>query len=194
MAQTTQLPQGFFLKDGYVYRITKDNTPYNEGVPAVLFVRDFSLGDESNFYDIDLDQETLNRKLYHKEIDEGEYKDYGRLNNLVFSIKHQSESDYHQHYIHGKIILRTFVIETNDKKFHIEKVRFMLDYIKSFRCRVAIYTNNMGRLFDDLGTTKYLIRRWIEEGKLEIHFISLGFCLDKTTLNESGFLKEDTRI
>ena len=156
------------------------------------------MDNESNFYDIDLDQEALNRKIFHKEIAESKYdkyQEYGRLNELVGDLRSTSDFKYCQYYLRGKIILRTFALETNDKNFHIEKVRFMLDYIKSFGCKVAVYTNNMGRLFDDLGTTKYAIKRLIETDKLEIHLVSWGFWLDKSTIEDSGiFNEEETKI
>ena len=199
--QTLQLPSGYSLKDGLIYSTIKEGKNkgelYREGIPAVIFARGFTLDSESNFYDIDLDQEALNRKIFHKEIAESKYdkyQEYGRLNELVGDLRSTSDFKYCQYYLRGKIILRTFAVETNDKNFHIEKVRFMLDYIKSFGCKVAVYTNNMGRLFDDLGTTKYLIRRLVEEKKLDIHFMNLGFCLNSDTLEKNGFLKEDTSV
>jgi hypothetical protein len=58
-----------------------------------------------------------------------------------------------------------------------------------------LFTTNEGRLFDDLGTTKYAIKRLIEIDKLEIYLVSWGFWLNKSTIEDSGiFTEEETKI
>ena len=81
------------------------------------------------------------------------------------------------------------------KESHVEKVRFMLYYIKSFNCKIMICTLDAGMLLDGLNTTKYAIKGLIQEERINIYFTGLGFLLDKSTIELSGiFTEEETKI
>lgn len=189
----------YYIKDGYVCHIVQHkgmDKPYEAiaGIPTIVFVRGFSLDNTSNFYDINQVQRQKNWGLIKQDkVFSVNYKECGRLENLAIDAKNAAENCMDKN--EPLFVIRTFALETNDKQLHIEKVRFILDYIKSFNSKVMLFTTNEGRLFDDLGTTKYAIKRLIETDKLEIYLVSWGFWLDKSTIEDSGiFTEEETKI
>ena len=194
------LSDEYYIRDGYVCHIVQHkgmDKPYEAiaGIPTIIFVRGFTLDNTSNFYDINQVQRQKNWELIKQDkgfYSEG-YRDCKRLEELASEAKREAENCMDKD--EPLFVIRTFALETNDKQLHIEKVRFILDYIKSFNSKVMLFTTNEGRLFDDLGTTKYAIKRLIETDKLEIHLVSWGFWLDKSTIEDSGiFTEEETKI
>ncbi|QED23043.1 hypothetical protein [Candidatus Deianiraea vastatrix] len=202
------LPEGYYInKNGIVCEVRKvkelkyKETEWELGIPSVIFVRGFNIDNTSTFYDINAAQDAENKDIlkhydfrYEKrnEMYKDGYRDCERLDDIVCKIQMYN---YGCEFTHDPFIIRTFGVDSSDNKFHVEKVRFMLDYIKSFNCKMMICTLDVGMLLDGLNTTKYAIKRLIQEERINIYFTGLGFCLNSSTIDMGGlFVDEDSVI
>ena len=193
--QNPELPENFYIKNGCVYSTQNKGTPKEfeqaEGVPVVIFAREFNLGNESNFYDISLYQQTINKDALKDATNN--YEGSSSLHNLVSDIERgvKSQNGYDKL---SNLVIRTFAVETNDKRFHTAKVRLMLDYIISLDGKIIIATSDIGRLFDDLGETKFIIEQMIKREKIEIYFSSPKFHLDRKMLSQTNLFEESCAV